>query len=93
MAATPRFVPATTPISMYPACAIDEYASIRLMFVCVSAARFPTVIVTTESTANSSRQSGLLDGSPSRKIRSSIANEAALDPTDRKAVIGVGAPS
>ena len=63
------------------------------MFVCVSAARLPTVIVTTASSQNSTRQSALLDGSPSRKIRISIANDAALEPTDRKAVIGVGAPS
>ena len=27
------------------------------------------------------------------KMRSSIANDAAVDPTDRNAVIGVGAPS
>ena len=54
---------------------------------------FPTVIVTIASTSNSSRQSALSDGSPSRKIRSSIANDAAFDPTDRNAVIGVGAPS
>ena len=65
----------------------------RLTFVCVSAARLPTVIVTTESTANSSLQSRLLDGIPSTKILSSMANDAALDPTERNAVIGVGAPS
>ena len=65
----------------------------RLMLVCVSAARLPTVIVTTESAANSSFQSRLLEGRPSMKIRSSIANEAAFDPTDRNAVMGVGAPS
>src|SRR5450756_973029 len=38
-------------------------------------------------------QSPFADGSPSKKIRRSMANEAALEPTDRKAVIGVGAPS
>ncbi len=65
----------------------------RLMFDCVSAARLPTVIVTIASTSNSSRQSALIDGSPSTKIRSSIANDAAFDPTDRNAVTGVGAPS
>ena len=72
---------------------MEEYASIRFRLVCVSAARFPTVIVTMASASNSSRQSPLIDGSPSRKIRSSIANEAAFDPTDRNAVTGVGAPS
>ena len=50
IAVTPRGVAATTPMSRYPAWAIDEYASIRFMLLCVSAARFPTVIVTTAST-------------------------------------------
>src|SRR5207253_5862576 len=72
---------------------IEEYASIRLRLVWVSAARLPTVIVTIDSTSNSTRQSVLIDGSPSRKIRSSIAKDAAFEPTDRKAVTGVGAPS
>src|SRR5262245_60032883 len=34
-----------------------------------------------------------IDGSPSLKMRSSIANDAALEPTDRTPVIGVGGPS
>ena len=65
----------------------------RLRFDCVSAARLPTVMVTIASASNSRRQSALIDGTPSRKIRSSIANAAALDPTDKNAVTGVGAPS
>src|SRR6202049_1028312 len=65
----------------------------RLMLVCVTAATLPTVIVTIDSTSNNNRQSALINGSPSRKILSSIANDAAVDPTDRNAVIGVGAPS
>src|ERR1700680_4628370 len=63
------------------------------MLVCVTAATLPTVIVTIDSASNNNRQSALIDGSPSRKILSSIANEAAVDPTDKNAVIGVGAPS
>ena len=47
----------------------------------------------TASASNSIRQSGLIVGSPSRKIRSSMANDAAFEPTDRNAVTGVGAPS
>src|SRR4029453_19163711 len=81
------------PMSREPACAIDEYASIRLMFDCVSAAKLPTVIVMIASTQNRSCQLWLIEGSPSWKIRSSIANDAAFDPTDRNAVTGVGAPS
>ena len=65
----------------------------RLMFVCVTAATLPTVIVTMASISKSSRQSAFIDGSPSTKIRISIANEAAFEPTDRNAVTGVGAPS
>src|SRR5215213_2630141 len=65
----------------------------RLTFDCVTAATLPTVIVMTDSTQNSSRQSALIDGIPSTKMRISIANDAAFDPTDRNAVIGVGDPS
>src|SRR6476469_1560234 len=65
----------------------------RFRLDCVNAAIFPAVIVTIASASNSSRQSVFIDGSPSRKIRSSIANDAAFDPTDRNAVTGVGAPS
>src|SRR5690242_12681518 len=89
----PRVVPATTPIRRYPAWAMDEYASIRLILDCVNAAIFPAVIVTIDSASNSMRQSVFRDGSPSRKIRRSIANDAAFDPTERNAVTGVGAPS
>ena len=78
---------------MKPACEIDEYASIRLMFVCVIAAMLPTVIVTIERASKSIRQSALIEGRPSTKMRSSIANDAAFDPTERNAVTGVGAPS
>jgi len=49
-ALTPRGVPATIPMSMYPACAMEEYASIRFTFVCVSAARLPIVIERTDRT-------------------------------------------
>src|SRR5580765_3172020 len=63
------------------------------MFDCVTAATLPAVIVTIDRTQKSTRQSTLDPGSPSRKIRSSIANDAAFEPTDRNAVIGVGAPS
>src|SRR5579862_2803346 len=72
---------------------MDEYASIRFTLDCVTAATLPTVMVTTASTQNSCRQSSPIAGSPSRKMRISIANDAAFDPTDRNAVTGVGAPS
>src|SRR5947209_18954417 len=72
---------------------MDEYASMRLTFDCVTAATLPTVIVTAASTQKSTRQSPLIDGIPSTKMRMSIANDAAFEPTDRNAVTGVGAPS
>src|SRR5207244_9991928 len=53
----------------------------------------PAVIVTIDRASKSRRQSAFIAGSPSRKIRNSIAKDAAFEPTDRNAVIGVGAPS
>ena len=65
----------------------------RLMLLCVSAATLPTVMVRIARTYEHLRHSVVIAGSPSMRIRSSIANDAAFDPTDRNAVIGVGAPS
>ena len=53
----------------------------------------PTVIVSTANHQKNTCQSGIIPESPSTKMRRSIANAAAFDPTDRYAVIGVGAPS
>src|SRR2546430_14491262 len=63
------------------------------MFVGVRAAMLPTVMVTMASASKSIRQSALIEGRPSTKMRSSIANDAAFDPTESNAVTGVGAPS
>ena len=57
------------------------------------AAMLPTVIVIAASTQKISCQSAARAGKPSTKIRISIANEAAFEPTDRNAVTGVGDPS
>src|SRR6266487_591190 len=65
----------------------------RLTFDCVTAATLPTVMVMADSTQNNRRQSAFIDGIPSTKIRINIAKDAAFEPTDRNAVIGVGAPS
>ena len=65
----------------------------RFRLLCVSAATFPNVMVMTARTQNNAVQSAETAGNPSTKIRINIANEAALDPTDRNAVTGVGAPS
>ena len=42
--------------SMKPPCAIDEYASIRTMFVCRNAARLPNVIEVAASTHTAAHQ-------------------------------------
>ena len=63
------------------------------MFDCVIASTLPTVIVTMANTSNSNAQSVTSAGNPCPKIRNSMANDAAFEPTDRNAVIGVGAPS
>src|SRR4051794_29938279 len=95
---------AASPISRYPAWAMELYASIRLRLVWVIAARLPTVMVsaaitpitwgqgTSESTVAMSGDSPLVESAP-KKIRTASAKPAALGPTERKAVNGVGAPS
>ena len=47
--------PTITPTSMYPECAIDEYARMRLMLVCSSASTLPTVIVSAAITHSATR--------------------------------------
>ena len=70
------------------------------MLVCWSAARLPSVMVAMLSAA-SSWGSGMLvtvaagpsgRRAPKAKKRSSMAKPAALEPTDRNAVTGIGAP-
>ncbi len=70
-----------------------EYASIRLIFTCGMATRLPTVIVMAESAMISGVQLSTSGAIPVASTRTRMANPAALEPTERKAVIGVGAPS
>ncbi len=90
--------------SMYPACEMLENASMRLTLSCPSAERLPMVIVAIarqpamtgqgESMATPAAVSSTCPApSASAKKRSSTAKPAALGPTERKAVTGVGAPS
>src|SRR5688572_1636515 len=80
---------------------MDEYASSRFMFVWVSAATLPMVMVRTEtriSTAGHSKVPVRTQGPapsvdiPWKKNRNMMANPAALGATDRNAVTAVGAP-
>src|SRR5512141_607741 len=84
---------------------MDEYARSRLRFVCESAVKFPSVMVTAEITPTTAGQGIPASASASpepgavgpakadRKKRSASAKPAALGPTERNAVNGVGAPS
>src|SRR5512146_540509 len=82
---------------------MEEEARSRLRLVWAMATRLPSVMVTAETTPITAGQ-----GTPSspasgavppctpnteRKKRSASAKPAALGPTERKAVKGVGAPS
>ena len=78
---------------MNPPCAIDEYASIRTMFVCSSAARLPSVI----DAAARIQRIGCHESpdlkNPNLTIVSRATNPPAFDATERNAVTGVGDPS
>src|SRR5512133_1034229 len=84
---------------------MEEYARSRLRFVCPSAVMFPSVIVIaamTPTTAGhgmpataAAKPAGPVPGPASAewKNRRARAKPAALGPTERNAVNGVGAPS
>ena len=82
-----------SPISMYPACPILEYASIRERFFCMMAAIFPTVIVIMATIPSASVQSMLKATAPIITTRNAAANPAFLVPAASSAVTGAGAPS
>src|ERR1035437_6861544 len=75
---------------------MELYASSRLMLVWLMAARFPTVMVATATTASIGCQISVTEASGAMgraKIRSRRAMEAAFEATERYAVTVVGAPS
>ena len=78
---------------MNPPCAIDEYASMRTMFVWRSAARLPSVIDAAASTQRIGCHESARREEPEVDDVSSATNPPAFDATDRNAVTGVGAPS
>lgn len=88
----PSGVAAMTPARMKPACAIDEYASSRLMSVCVIATIAPPSIVTIAMAHITGRQSQLRPGRTTYSRRSSAPNAATLVAAAMKPVTGVGAP-
>ena len=89
----PAAASAAMPMRRYPACPMLEYASSRLMLVCAMASRLPTTIVTAARATMMSRHSDAAGMNPSANSRMNSAKAAALEPTARYAVTGVGAPS
>src|SRR5437763_9327722 len=79
--------------NMYPAWAMDEYASSRTTCRCWRATRLPMVIVAMESAANSGDQKSAFGANATNMSWRSPANPAALDATERNAATGTGAPS
>src|SRR5579864_6567184 len=69
--------------SRYPACAIEEYASIRFTLFCTSAPKFPRVIDSAASTQISQNQCVL---GVANSTRRRTAKAAALGPVDINAV-------
>lgn len=83
---------AMTPARMKPACAIDEYASRRLMSVWVIATIALTSMVTMATPHMTGRQSQRRPGSTTYSRRSRAPNAATLVAAAMKPVTGVGAP-
>src|SRR5262245_59084152 len=81
------------PISMKPACEIDEYASIRFTPLCTSAAKLPTTSEQTAITTIATVQRSAFAGKAVTRTRSVTTSAAVFVAADMKAVTGVGAPS
>src|SRR5437763_1118778 len=91
-AAVPCCDRAVSATRTYPACAIELYASMRLMFDCVSAAKLPMVIENSAESQTSGSQPAATGWNAIVKIRRNTANAAALGPAERNPEIGAGAP-
>ena len=89
----PSIVPAAIPESIYPACAMLEYASIRLIFVCAIATILPRIIDAAARRAMSSFTRPPIKSNVRMNMVINAANAAAFTPVDINAVTGVGAPS
>src|SRR5919108_5389488 len=89
----PSRVETTTPASMWPACATEEYASIRFSEDWPIAPTLPTAIVTSASTASAGPHVVAASISATSNSRSSTPNAAALVATAMNPVTAVGAPS
>ena len=89
----PMRFPATTPARMYPACAMLEYASMRLILVWDTATIFPRIIDAAAMSAITSLSVGSAFSAKGLKTRRNPENAAALPPVAMKPLTVVGAPS
>src|SRR6266511_2682170 len=83
---------AIRPTRMKPACAIEEYASSRLMSVWVRPSTAPTAIEVIATAHISGRQSHAVVLNPTYSTRSTAPNAATFVQAAISAVTGVGAP-
>src|SRR3954452_4043471 len=89
----PAMPAAANGTSMKPPCAIDEYASMRTMFVWRSAVRLPSTIDDTAMIQIGATQASAFTPNPKNTMLSRATKPPAFDATDRNAVTGVGEPS
>src|SRR5262244_1445591 len=86
----PMWLRAANATRMYPAWAIEEYASIRLTLFWMSAPKLPSVM---ESAAEIQMSQNHSVWVVANSMRRSTAKAAALGPVDINATTGAGAPS
>ena len=77
---------------MYPAWAMLEYASRRLILVCEIAMILPRIMVKADSPQKMPVMSEAMAGNAVANTRSNAANPAIFAPEDMKAVTAEGAP-
>src|SRR6266540_1274621 len=84
--------PTASAIRIYPACAMLEYASMRLMDRCGIATTFPTVCVTIARTARVATQSTWTFRRPIRNTRNRATIPTFFDADVSRTLIVVGEP-
>src|SRR5689334_17069886 len=81
--------------SRYPACAMEEYASMRFTLFCTSAPMLPKVIESAAEIHTSQNHGGSAEWktfaeTAANKMRSRTAKAAALGPVDMRPTMGAG---
>ena len=88
----PSSVIEIAPISRKPACAIDEYAIMRLTSVCVRPSTAPITIEMIATPQSTPRHSQLVEPNATDSTRRIPPNAATFVHAAMNAVTGVGAP-